>query len=714
MRLADVVLDRIARGLDRTWTYEVPAGMEISKGCRVRVPFGKGKAQGIVLAVREANDAVPSGLKCIEAVTDNYVALSPLMVDLGQWMAEEYLCFPSQAYKAMLPNGLDSEEPTVVLVEAVGERAKRASKKQRLWTILRERGPLLQTRIHEEMPELARSLRELIKEGSVVIRHELPQRLPQSIAPSPFTLTTEQQQAAERIITSAPGSVWLLEGVTGSGKTEVYLQAIESVLRAGGQALVLVPEIALTPQTVLRFSERFINMVGLWHSGLSPAERTKTWHDVRTQRISVVVGVRSAVFLPFAKLGLIVMDEEHESTYKQEEHPRYHTREVAMWLARQAGVKLVLGSATPSLETAFYARQGLIGWIRLDSRVGDRALPPVTVVDMRHELKEGNHSIFSSVLQDAVSEALEQHEQVILFLNRRGYASFVLCRECGKAIECPRCAVTMTYHQHEDALICHYCFYTTKPPRACPSCHSPKIRYFGAGTERVVEEVQKLWPNARVSRADRDTLRNRAGYEALYFDFVEHKADVLVGTQMIAKGMDFPNVSVVGIIAADVALHLPDFRRAERTFQLMVQASGRTGRGNRPGTVVVQTYDPDHFAIAHAARHDYDGFYRQEIEFRQELQYPPFANLWLLEVADASVQEARRKAERVAHVVQSLLAYGCEILGPAPAPLPKLRERYRFHILVKGPKSEDVYHVLRELEREDFGCRITVDPYYML
>jgi primosomal protein N' (replication factor Y) len=464
----------------------------------------------------------------------------------------------------------------------------------------------------------------------------------------------------------------------------------------------------------MRFEERFANMVGLWHSGLSAGERTKTWHDVRTGRLRIVVGVRSSVFLPFQNLGLIVMDEEHESTYKQEEHPRYHTRDVALWLAQQSGLKVILGSATPSLETAFFARQGVIGWIRLTSRVGSRALPPVSVVDMRRELQEGNRSIFSRELQEAVSRALAQDEQVILFLNRRGYASFVLCRDCGKAIECPRCAVTLTYHQQEDSLVCHYCSYTMKPPAACPACHSHKIRYFGAGTERVVEEVGKLWPTARVARADRDTLNTRDSYYKLYFDFVEHKADVLVGTQMIAKGMDFPNVSVVGIVAADVALHLPDFRRSERTFQLMVQASGRTGRGDKPGRVVVQAYDPEHFAIESASTHDYDKFYRQEIEFRQELQYPPFSNLWLLEVADPLDNTAQQNIRKVADMVKGLEAAGCEILGPVPAPLPKLRERYRYHVLVKGPKCQEVAEALALVEQSEFSCRITVDPYYML
>lgn len=714
MMVADVVVDRVARGLDRAWTYLVPPGMEVAKGCRVQVPFGRGRAQGIVVDVQEVENPGPSRLKAIDRVSDTYPALSPLMVELGQWMAREYLCFPSQAYKAMLPRGLGHEDPTQELIEAVGSRNKRASRRQTLWNVLQERGPLLKERILQEMPDMAEPLRSLVREGAVTVTQVALPSAPASVNPSPFTLTGEQERAVSLIVASAPGSVWLLEGVTGSGKTEVYLKVIEDALRAGAQALVMVPEIALTPQTVMRFEERFANMVGLWHSGLSAGERTKTWHDVRTGRLRIVVGVRSSVFLPFHNLGLIVMDEEHESTYKQEEHPRYHTRDVALWLAQQSGLKVILGSATPSLETAFFARQGVIGWIRLTARVGSRALPPVSVVDMRRELQEGNRSIFSRELQEAVSRALAQNEQVILFLNRRGYASFVLCRDCGKAIECPRCAVTLTYHQQEDSLVCHYCSYTMKPPAACPACHSHKIRYFGAGTERVVEEVGKLWPTARVARADRDTLNTRDSYYKLYFDFVEHKADVLVGTQMIAKGMDFPNVSVVGIVAADVALHLPDFRRSERTFQLMVQASGRTGRGDKPGRVVVQAYDPEHFAIESASTHDYDKFYRQEIEFRQELQYPPFSNLWLLEVADPVDHTAQQNIRKVADMVKELKAAGCEILGPVPAPLPKLRERYRYHVLVKGPKCQEVSEALALVEQSEFSCRITVDPYYML
>ncbi|WP_053958609.1 replication restart helicase PriA [Sulfobacillus thermosulfidooxidans] len=723
MKVAHVIIDRTARGLDRAWTYMVPEGMDIRVGHRIRVPFGKGETLGIVTAVDEyakPDSAVEVALKPVLNVVDPVPVLSPVMIELGMWMAEEYLCFPIQAYKAMLPRNIRLRSFSAAKQEfcqAVGQRQGRPSKRQHLWDVLAERGPILKEDLLKEMPEMRPVLRDLVKEGTVVITRldtASPSAPMVNGQESPLTLNQEQMHAVTTIVEAPPGSKWLLEGITGSGKTEVYLQIIETIVQHGQQALVLVPEIALTPQTVRRFQSRFGQAVGLWHSSLTDSERAKTWQAVRDGQLAIVVGVRSAIFLPFRNLGLIVLDEEHESTYKQEEHPRYHTRDVAFWLAEKIGAKVVLGSATPSLETAFYARQGLIGWIRLTRRIGTRSLPPVEIIDMREELQEGNHSIFSRALQQALTKALDRGEQGILFLNRRGYASFVMCRDCGQAVQCPHCSVTLTYHQDQNQLMCHYCFYTVNPPTVCPHCGSRRIRYFGAGTERIVEEVMKLWPGTRVLRADRDTLSSRHSYYQLYDDFVNRRADVLVGTQMIAKGMDFPHVSVVGIVAADVALHLPDFRRSERTFQLLVQASGRTGRGDLPGIVIVQAYEPEHFAIQSAATHGYDDFYNQEIQYRRELGYPPFGNLWLLEVADASEQKAKETIERIFEKVTELMNMGIEVLGPAPAPLPKMRGRFRYHILLKGAKNPRIMAMLTEIERDELSCSITVDPYYML
>ena len=724
MRIADVVIDRVIPGLDQAWSYEVPNELSVTVGQRVRVPFGKTQSLGIVSALRE-NEGFDKELtlKPVLEVVDPYPLLNPWMVELGLWVAQEYLCFPMQAFKAMLPRNIRLKPYTNLAAEevcsVVGPRPKRGragSRRQQLWNLLAERGPMLKRELLASMPEMRTTLRDLIKEGTIAVMRMDKAQIPAGTEPhpSPYVLNEEQARAVEKIWAGPAGSKWLLEGITGSGKTEVYLQLIHKMIHDGSQALVLVPEIALTPQTVMRFQSRFGNHVGLWHSSLTDSERAKTWQAVRKGDLAIVVGVRSAIFLPFGHLGLIVLDEEHEGTYKQEEHPRYHTRDVAFWLADHTGAKVILGSATPSLETAFFARQHLIGWIRLTRRIGSRTLPPVQIVDMREELQEGNHSIFSRALQQELTQALGRHEQAILFLNRRGYASFVMCRDCGHAVQCPRCSVTLTYHQNQDQLMCHYCFFTMDPPKICGHCGSRRIRYFGAGTERVVEEVHKLWADARVLRADRDTLRTRQSYYQLYQDFVEQRADVLVGTQMIAKGMDFPHVSVVGIVAADVALHLPDFRRSERTFQLLVQASGRTGRGERPGKVVVQAYEPEHFAIQSAMSHSYDGFYQQEIEFRKELGYPPYGNLWLLEVADPSEARAQNTVSRIADRIGVLADMGLQILGPAPAPLPKVRGRFRYHILLKGPRNPEIVAILSKIEHEELSCSITVDPYYML
>lgn len=724
MTIADVVIDRIIPGLDQLWSYEMPPDLSVAVGQRVRIPFGRTQSNGIVTRLREENDVDKKlALKPILGVVEPYPLLSPYMVELGLWMAQEYLCFPMQAYKAMLPRSIRlkpwvhfmAEEVCSVVAPRQNSRHSK-SRKQQLWELLQNRGPMLKRELLAERPEMRSALRDLVKEGSVALSYRDKSQSPHLIKshPSPYTLNEEQADAVNKIWAGSIGSKWLLEGITGSGKTEVYLQLIDKTIQQGKQVLVLVPEIALTPQTVLRFQTRFGDRVGLWHSSLTDRDRALTWQAARQGELTIVVGVRSAIFLPFEQLGLIVLDEEHEGTYKQEEHPRYHTRDVAFWLADHIGAKVILGSATPALETAFFARQNVIGWIRLTRRIGQRTLPPVEIVDMRQELQDGNHSIFSRALQHELTQVLSRSEQAILFLNRRGYASFVMCRDCGQAVQCPNCAVTLTYHQNQNQLVCHYCFFSMDPPKLCTHCGSRRIRYFGAGTERVAEEVHKLWPAARVLRADRDTLNSRQSYFQLYQDFMAQRADVLVGTQMIAKGMDFSQVSVVGIVAADVALHLPDFRRSERTFQLLVQASGRTGRGEIPGKVVVQAYEPEHFAIQSAKTHSYDGFYRQEIEYRKELGYPPYGNLWLLEVAETSDDRAQRTISRIADKVHVLASMGLQILGPAPAPLPKVRGRFRYHIMLKGPKTPEIIAVLSKIEHEELSCSITVDPYYML
>ena len=539
----------------------------------------------------------------------------------------------------------------------------------------------------------------------------------------PKTLTEEQRPVLEdiraRLGRPEPGTI-LLHGVTGSGKTEVYLQAISEVLAGGGQALVIVPEIALTPQMIERFKSRFGDQVAVLHSRLGEGERYDEWRRIRSGSVSIAVGARSAVFAPFERLGLIVLDEEHENTYKQQESPRYHAREVAEERARAQGALLVLGSATPSVETYTRALSGDIDLRRLTSRIDSRSLPTVEVVDLRDELASGNRGIFSRVLRGKLAERLSRGEQSILFLNRRGYSTFVLCRSCGHVMKCPQCEVSLTYHFAGAGLQCHYCGHREKSPELCPSCGSKYIRYFGAGTERVEEEFKKVFPKARVLRMDVDTTRRKGSHEEILARFGRGDADVLIGTQMVAKGLDFGRVTLVGVIAADTSLNFPDFRSGERTFQLLTQVAGRAGRGQVPGEVVIQTYNPDHYSILAARNHDYETFYSQEIRIRRELGYPPFAQLVNILIWGKSEEAVAGVAERVGGALRETPVRPppeLAIMGPSPAPLAKLKGNYRWQVAVRGPDLDtlkaQVARAIRTLPRklpEDTRVVVDVNP----
>jgi primosomal protein N' (replication factor Y) len=535
---------------------------------------------------------------------------------------------------------------------------------------------------------------------------------------------TPAQASALRAMLAPPREddphVVLLHGVTGSGKTEVYLQALEAHLAAGRRGIVLVPEIALTPQAMMRYAGRFPGRVALLHSGLSDAERVDEWRRIRAGQVDVVVGSRSALFAPVDRLGLIVVDEEHETAYKQEGWPpTYHARDVAVELGRLAGATVVLGSATPSVESYWEARHGGYRLVELVERVPTRdadtpgTLPPVTVVDLRAELRAGNTSILGTALQAALHATLAAGQQAILFLNRRGTASSVICRDCGYVAACQHCDVPMTFHAGEQALMCHYCGQRQPTLQTCPHCWSTSIRYFGLGTERVESAVRRLYPQARVLRWDRDTARTRQAHEDLLAVFANRQADVLVGTQMIAKGLDLPAVTLVGVISADIALYLPDFRASERAFQLLTQVAGRAGRGAAAGRVIVQTFNPDHFCIQAAARHDYHDFYDAEISARQRYGYPPFRQFVKFTYAHAdryhAQVEAAVLAERLEELIREQQIPETDIVGPAPAFMERLRGHYRWHLIARGPDLRPLLHALtpEDLPR---GWSVDVDP----
>jgi primosomal protein N' (replication factor Y) len=624
------------------------------------------------------------------------------------------------------------------LLDAASGRRVRARREPMVAALnaLAEEGSLPLAKLRAQTSISPAALRELVERGLVAIEDVEVERDPLAaleVSPRGPPPLTSAQEGAYREIASAlerqngqAAPVFLLYGVTGSGKTEVYLQALERTVALGCRAIVLVPEISLTPQTVRRFAERFPGQVAVVHSALSLGEQFDQWRRIRDGHYAVVVGARSAIFAPQPDLGLIVVDEEHEWTYKQQEpDPRYHARAVAEKLAELTGAALVLGSATPDLESYHRARAGRYRLLELPERVqpvgegADRScvvrpLPQVEVVDLRQELKAGNRSIFSRSLERAVAEALAAGEQVILFLNRRGAASFVQCRDCGHVPTCSSCAVSLTYHAAEQRLICHHCHRSRPLPQRCPQCESPRIRFLGIGTEKVEEEAGRAFPGARLLRWDRDVTRRRGAHERILARFLAHDADILIGTQMIAKGLDMPAVTLVGVISADVGLNLPDYRSGERTFQLLEQVAGRAGRGPRGGRVIIQTYTPHHYAIEAAARHDYDAFYEHEVGLRQRLGYPPFGRLARLVFAHTNAGHAQEQALRMAATLRRERDVrgipGLDVLGPAPALVPRVRGRYRWQITLRGG---DPAELLGELSFPQ-GWTVDIDPVSLL
>jgi primosomal protein N' (replication factor Y) len=529
-------------------------------------------------------------------------------------------------------------------------------------------------------------------------------------------LNKEQDIALKSIVAALDkkkSEKFLLYGVTGSGKTEVYMQAIARVLQMEKDAIVLVPEISLTPQLVKRFRDRFGDHIAVLHSHLTLKQRNIEWERIAMGRAKIVVGARSALFAPVGDLGIIVIDEEYENSYKQDKNPRYHVREVAFYLAKQHNAVVILGSATPSIETYFAAEQGEIKKLVLSKRIDDRKLPPVEVIDMRHEKR----FILSQKLRDELKETISRGEQAILFINRRGYFTFVMCKECGFTLQCPACSISLSYHSGDRRLRCNRCDYSMEAPSLCPQCNSSAITYFGTGTQRIEKEVADTIPGVRIIRYDRDSVSKRGSHEVLFSAFAERKADVLIGTQMVAKGLDIASVTLVGVVSADTALRLPDFRAAERTFQLLTQVAGRAGRHHLPGKVIIQTYDPENYAIQTATRHDYDDFYNEEIKRRRELNYPPYSKLISLLFSGKDVSKVKKVAEDAKSFLSKRIDSG--ILGPAPAVISKLRGAWRYQILLKGEDLDELRNAVCEsLEKlvvpMEIKLVVDVEPMSML
>ncbi|MYL19130.1 primosomal protein N' [Halobacillus litoralis] len=543
---------------------------------------------------------------------------------------------------------------------------------------------------------------------------------------TPFSLTEEQETAIQPILSRIENQqhdVFLLHGVTGSGKTEVYMQSIQQVLDNGEEAIMLVPEIALTPQMVERFKGRFGSKVAVLHSALSAGEKYDEWRKIQRREVQVVVGARSAIFAPFTNIGLIIIDEEHETSYKQEDRTRYHARDVAVQRAKTHNCPVVLGSATPSLETYARAVKGNYQLLTLSKRMNEAVMPEVELVDMREELHSGNRSMFSIPLKEKIEERLARKEQIVLFLNRRGYSTFVMCRDCGHVSECPHCDIALTFHKRQNRLKCHYCSHEEPMPEKCPECESKTIRYFGTGTQKVEEALQELIPEARIIRMDVDTTRKKGAHERLLTQFGEGKADILLGTQMIAKGLDFGNVTLVGVLAADAMLNLPDFRASEKTFQLLTQVSGRAGRHEKSGEVVVQTYTPEHYSIELASTYDYEQFFQEEMKLRKAFRYPPYYYLTLFTISHPNQLKAEEATRKITMFMQQKLSQQAYVLGPTPSALARINNRYRYQCMVKYKKEpeqrkfvERILHYYEDEMKQENGLQITVDfqPYQLM
>ncbi|WP_338335250.1 primosomal protein N' [Bacillus altitudinis] len=617
------------------------------------------------------------------------------------------------------------------LEEKQKQLKKNAVKQKALLTFLFQANEttFLAKDLQQQTGASSQTIKALIQEGLLTESYEEIYRDPyrdREFTPStPLDLTTEQAEAAKPIhqaVSDDKHETFLLHGVTGSGKTEIYLQTIDHVLQKGKEAIVLVPEISLTPQMVQRFKERFGSNVAVLHSGLSTGEKYDEWRKIHRKEVKLVVGARSAVFAPFENLGMIIIDEEHESSYKQEEMPRYHAKDVAIERAGRHQCPVVLGSATPSLESYARAKKGVYTLLTLKRRVNQQQLPHVSLIDMREELRTGNRSMFSEELMLRLKEVLERKEQAVLFLNKRGYSSFVMCRDCGYVEQCPHCEISLTYHRFQKRLKCHYCGHEAPVPAECPECHSEHIRYFGTGTQRVEEELTKVLPEARVIRMDVDTTSRKGAHEKLLTSFGNKEADILLGTQMIAKGLDFPDVTLVGVLSADTSLHIPDFRSSEKTFQLLTQVSGRAGRHEKAGSVIIQSYTPSHYSIELTKQHDYEAFYEQEMLHRRHQSYPPFYFLAMVTVSHEEVTKAAHVTDKIVQFLKMNCAPNTRILGPAASPIAKIKDRYRYQCVIKYKRENELASLLRkiqdhyqkEMEQKQLMISIDMNPYMMM
>lgn len=734
---ADIIVDISVEALDRTYQYHIPERLQesVRTGTPVRVPFGRGNRvlKGFVIGVTEKPAFDVTKIKDILGVEKKQVSVEGQLLEIAGFIRDRYGSTMNEALKTVLPIrkkiksveehwlNFAVDERTIVDIMHEYERKHYVAKARLLQGMLKEGGTMTGKLADVKYRVKKPVVDGLVKEGILYVTKARKYRNPLEVSAGakevPPVLNEEQRQIVEDFSRDYEQGIrrpYLLYGITGSGKTEVYMKLLETVLKSGRQAIMLIPEIALTFQTVSRFQARFGDRVSVMHSRLSEGERYDQYERAKKGDVDIMIGPRSALFAPFERLGAILIDEEHEGSYISEGTPRYHSDEVALYRAELSGASVVFGSATPSVKSYLAASEGRYKMYRLTKRAGDARLPDIHVVDLREELRAKNRSVFSRLLQEKMGECLQRGEQMMLFINRRGYAGFVSCRNCGTVLQCPHCDVSMTAHRNHtgdvDTLVCHYCGHAVRMPEKCPECGSPYIAAFGLGTQKVEEMLQRLFPQAGVLRMDADTTSGKHGHEAVLSEFREGKADILIGTQMIVKGHDFPNVTLVAALAADMSMFENDYQSSERTFQLLMQASGRAGRGDRPGEVVIQTYKPEHYVIESVASQNAASFYENELAYRRLMKYPPYCTMLSVSMLSEDRECGQKCMEEAVQAIRHRFGTQITLIGPAPGLVKRIKDRFRYVLYVKAEQLETAVQVKdfinKETEPEKYGCYI--------
>jgi primosomal protein N' (replication factor Y) len=724
--VAHVLVELGAKTIDKTFTYIIPDNMiERAKiGVRVLVSFGKKQVNGFILGLSEYSSSEYE-LKEIIDIIDDKPVLNDELLELGKYISDKTLCYLIEAYQTMLPLALKAKYGKNINIKQEIyielninpndiNKYKLSKSSIEIINLLLKNKVMLKKDLTKVSISSVNTLlsKSIIKEVSQEVYRTIPFNKNNY---EKVTLNDDQKKVVNQVKNSFNKSeTFLLYGVTGSGKTEVYMELVDEVIRQGKQAIILVPEISLTPQMVSRFKNRFDNKVAILHSGLSDGEKYDEWRKIERNEVSIAIGARSAIFAPFNNIGIIVIDEEHATTYKQENHPRYNTIDIAIWRSNYHHAPVLLGSATPSLESFARAQKGVYKLLEMPNRINNKSLPKIDIIDMKEEVKKGNRH-FSSLLFDKINDKLKKNEQVILLLNRRGYSPIISCRNCGYTAKCPNCDISLTYHKYSNTLRCHYCGYGNKMLDTCPSCHGKDITTLGMGTEKIEEELNKLFPSSKVIRMDIDTTTKKGSHAKILDDFRQGKYNILLGTQMIAKGLDFPNVTLVGVLNGDTSLNIPDFRSGERTFQLLSQVAGRAGRKDLEGEVVIQTYNPEHYSIECTKHHDYVGFYNQEMLIRKKLKYPPYFFITLVRILSKDYNLGIEESKKVSDYLKNKIGDKSIILGPSTANLYKVNNIYRFQCIIKYKEQGDISIALKELidhyrNNPKINIEVDIDP----